>query len=197
MWKWITSLFSSVTSGASMYIMIAVAVVSAGSTGYVTYKIEHANVMVLTAQNQKLLDDNLSTAATVTALRQERAKANTTCQKQIALQNKELQTCKDLLVMKGENKHETPNTVTSGDPVLDKLNGLYPQTSHEGYLCSSGSGTSTGASAGLGSGVLLRRYCFNSKQDAINWIMNKTEHDARESRMEVIIDSHQTPTSTP
>lgn len=194
MFKWISSLFSSVTSGATMYIIIAVAVISAALSGYLTYKIEHANVIVLTAQNQKLLDANLSTAATVTALLKERATANATCQAQIKIQEREVQTCKDLLALEGETKHEIPTNVTSGDAVLDKLNGVYPKAGHQGYVCANDSGASTIPSTELGSGVLLRRYCFSSKQDAINWIMNKTEHDAREQRMETIISSHQTGT---
>jgi hypothetical protein len=197
MWKsimsWISSGVSGIFSSATTYIVIAVAVISAGLSGYGVYKIEHAKVAVLQMQNQQLLDANLSSEATVTALKKERVNANATCQKQIAIQESEVKTCKELLALEGVT-NEKPNASSSGDSILDKLNELFPKAGGQGSVCSMPSGTSTGTSSGLGSGVLR---CFSSDQDAINFIMNKTEHDARESRMEVIIESHQTPTSSP
>ena len=63
----IGSALSSAFSGATVYIMIAVAAISAGGSSYLTYKVEHAKVAVLQVQNQQCLDANLSSAATVTA----------------------------------------------------------------------------------------------------------------------------------
>jgi hypothetical protein len=191
----IGSALSSAFSGATVYIMIAVAAISAGGSGYTVYKIEHSKVAVLQMQNQQCLDANLSSAATVTALKKERANANATCQKQLAIQNDAIIQCHSLLDMKGAT-NEKPSASSSGDLVLDRINGVYPKAGGQGSVCSSGSGTSTDKNTGLGSGVLLRRYCFQSVQDAINWLEDINVHRSYELQMEAIINSHQTPTST-
>ena len=191
----IGSALSSAFSGATVYIMIAVAAISAGGSSYLTYKVEHAKVAVLQVQNQQCLDANLSSAATVTALQKERSTAQATCQKQLSIQNDAIIQCHSLLDMKGAT-NEKPSAISSGDLVLDRLNGVYPKAGGQGNICSSGSGTSTDKGAGLGSGVLLRRYCFQSVEDAINWLEDINIHRSYELQMEAIISSHQTPTST-
>jgi hypothetical protein len=189
----IGSALSSAFSGATVYIMIAVAAISAGGSSYLTYKVEHAKVTVLQVQNQQCLDANLSSAATVTALQKERANANATCQKQMKIQDDSIKYCQSLLDAKGAT-NEKPNSSSSGDAILDLLNGMYPKAGSQGSVCSGTSGTSTSTSSEPRSRVLR---CFSSDEDSIDLLMNKKLHDAREQRMEVIIESHQTTTSSP
>jgi hypothetical protein len=181
-----------------MYIklgLIAAAIITI-SVLYGTTAHYKAKVIVLTAQIAQCQDANKTNAATITSLTKERDGAAVECVTRLSIKDDYIKKLQTMLNKKGDAANEKPSAISSGDDVFDLLNGVYPKANSKSGVCQGASGSAISPSAGPGSGVLLRRYCFATSQDAINFLVNIGAHWAREQDLESIIMSHQTK-STP
>jgi hypothetical protein len=180
------------------YIKIGIAAIVILGIAWLYGEMSHykAEVAVLTVQLGVCQEANKTTLATNESLRQERDRAGTECETMLSIKDEEIAKYKKMLSAKGDIANEKPNLVSSGDNVLDLLNGVSPaKAGNAGGVCTGEDGKITAPGAGLGSRVLLRRYCFSTKQDAINWLINNAAHDASEKLCRSIVESHQTTTT--
>jgi hypothetical protein len=177
------------------YIKIAIVAAALLAMGTLYAMVSHYKSInkELTAQIALCRDANKEDLATIAILKQEGEKASVECVTRLGIKDDTIKKMQKLLNLKGEATNEKPGAVgSSGDDVLDTLNGLYPKAGSQGGICSGTSGGAVGPGAGSGSRVLLRRYCFGSKQDILNFLSNQAMHDAREKDLESILLSHQT-----
>lgn len=181
------------------YIKVGITIIAVAALASLYGMMSHykAKVVVLTMQISECRKANADTVATNESMKQELNNAGIECVTRLAIKDDRIKKLEKMLNTKGESANEKPASGSSGDDVLDLLNGVYAKANYTGGICQGASGGAIAAGAGPGSGVLLlRRYCFASKQDVINWLINQSAHDAREKDLESIIMSHQTK-STP
>lgn len=133
MWKtvisWITGAVGSATSGAGVYLILAAAVVSAGTSGYLTYKVEQGKIQKLTAEVASYKTANADNKKTIDQLQADVQSANKTCDTQTGLLRAEIRRFNKIDSTGGKD-HVQPTNGSSGDPLLDMLRGMFTGSDH-------------------------------------------------------------------
>lgn len=133
MWKtvtgWITSTVSGAAGGMSMYLLLAAAVVSAGASGYLTYKVEQGQIQKLSAEVRDYKTANADNQKTIDQLRADVQAVNSTCDNRLGLLRAEVRRLNNIDSTGGKD-HGKPITGNSGDPLLDMLRGMFTAADH-------------------------------------------------------------------
>jgi uncharacterized protein HemX len=127
--SWVSGTVTKVASGASLYLLLAAAIVSAGASGYLTYKVEQGKIEKLTAEVASYKTSNADNSKAIDQLKADVQSANQTCDKQTGLLRAEIRRFNKIDSTGGKD-HAKPTTGSSGDPLLDMLNSMFTGSDH-------------------------------------------------------------------
>jgi uncharacterized protein (UPF0333 family) len=126
---WVTGAVSKATISMGFYLTLAAALASAGTSGYLTYKVEQGKIQKLTAEVASYKTANADNAKAIEQINSDAKTANSTCDTRLGMLRSEINRLNKIDSTGGKD-HVQPTTAISGDPLLDMLHGMFTGSDH-------------------------------------------------------------------
>jgi len=182
MFKFLAPYMAYIKLGLIASVVIAIAALYASASHY-----KNVN-KTLVMQIDEARAANAENVKTIDAMRADAGRALQLCDSRLAIKEKIITALRETSALTEGGLTNAGDTISSGNAVLDALNGVSRKAGYQGGICKASGPGASGSGPGQPGDVL---YCFSSKQDVLNYLYNKALHDGREAEMEAVLKSFQ------